>query len=151
MILILNGPNLNLLGTREPEIYGTMTLEDLSGKCQIWGEDIGFNVTSRQSNSEGKLIDWIHQAQTDGFLGVVLNAGGLTHTSVALRDAIAGVTIPIVEVHLSNIHSREVFRHQSAIGGVCLGSIAGFGPTSYQAAILCLGQYLNTSQEDANN
>lgn len=75
MILILNGPNLNLLGTREPEIYGTMTLEDLSGKCQIWGEDIGFNVTSRQSNSEGKLIDWIHQAQTDGFLGVVLNAG----------------------------------------------------------------------------
>ena len=151
MILILNGPNLNLLGTREPEIYGTMTLEDLSGKCQIWGEDIGFNVTSRQSNSEGKLIDWIHQAQTDGFLGVVLNAGGLTHTSVALRDAIAGVTIPIVEVHLSNIHSREVFRHQSAIGGVCLGSIAGFGPTSYQAAILCLGQYRNTCQEDTNN
>ena len=142
MILVLNGPNLNLLGTREPEIYGTVNLEDLAAKCEVWGKDIGLDITSRQSNFEGQLIDWIHRAESDGFNGIALNAGGLTHTSVALRDAIAGVTTPIVEVHLSNIHSREPFRHQSMIAGVCLGSVAGFGPTSYRAAILCLGEHL---------
>ena len=149
MILILNGPNLNLLGTREPDIYGTMTLEALSAKCELWGKDVGFGTTSRQSNSESQLIDWIHRAQKDGFYGVILNAGGLTHTSVALRDAIAGVAIPIVEVHLSNVHSREPFRHQSTIAGVCLGSIAGFGPIGYQAAILCLSQHLKDNRLEA--
>jgi 3-dehydroquinate dehydratase-2 len=150
MILVLNGPNLNLLGIRETEIYGTTTLEDLAAQCEVWGKDIGLEVTSRQSNFEGQLIDWLHRAESDGFDGIALNAGGLTHTSVSLRDAIAGVSIPVVEVHLSNVHARDAFRHHSLITGVCLGSIIGFGPTSYRAALLCLGAHLSFATAAGN-
>ncbi|MCY4355212.1 MAG: type II 3-dehydroquinate dehydratase [Truepera sp.] len=144
MILVLNGPNLNLLGLREPEVYGEGTLEELEAKCEAWGEDLGLTVVSRQSNFEGQLIDWLHRAESDGFRAVILNAGGLTHTSVPLRDAIAGIDIPVVEVHLSNVHAREPFRHRSLISAVCLGTIAGFGPTSYQAALLTLSERVDT-------
>lgn len=136
LILVLNGPNLNLLGTREPEVYGTGTLDDLDGLCAGWAADLGLGVTCRQSNHEGQLIDWLHAAADQGFTGVILNAGGLTHTSVALRDAVAGIRLPVIEVHLSNVHAREEFRHTSLLSAVCRGVIAGFGVRSYQAALL---------------
>lgn len=135
MILILNGPNLNLLGKREPEIYGHATLEDLEQQCAMWGAEVGQSVICRQSNYEGQLIDWLHRAEAEGVRAVVINPGGLTHTSVALRDAIAGIALPVVEVHLSNLYRRESFRHTSLIAGVCVGSISGLGAEGYGAAI----------------
>ena len=141
-ILILNGPNLNLLGRREPEVYGHRRLADVEDLCVTWGEDLGFEVTCRQSNHEGALIDAIQQADRDGLVGVVLNAGGFTHTSVALRDAIAGVDVPVVEVHLSNVHAREPFRSTSLIAPVCAGSISGFGVVGYRLAIVALAERL---------
>jgi 3-dehydroquinate dehydratase-2 len=142
MILVINGPNLNLLGKREPEVYGYSTLDDLNSQCQAWGDAVGINITCRQSNHEGVILDWLHAAPDEGVRAVVINPGGLTHTSVALRDAISGVGLPTIEVHLSNVHAREPFRHHSYIAPVCLGSIVGLGFSGYQAAILVLSKRL---------
>ena len=129
-ILFLNGPNLNLLGTREPSIYGRETLAEVEGLVRSRAAQVSVEIEFRQSNSEGQLIDWIHAARGHT-AAIVLNAGGLTHTSVALRDAIAGVSIPTIEIHLSNVHAREEFRHYSYLTAVCKGVIAGFGVQSY--------------------
>lgn len=140
MILVLNGPNLNLLGRREPQIYGHLTLAELEAQCQRWAQALGSAAVCRQSNYEGQLIDWLHGAEAEGAGGIVINPGGLTHTSVALRDAIAGISLPVIEVHLSNIYAREPFRHHSYISAVCRGSIAGLGALGYYAAIYALCQ-----------
>ena len=142
MILVLNGPNLNLLGRREPDVYGRATLADLEAACVETGRDLGVDVVCRQSNHEGQLIDWLHGAAGDGATGIVLNPGGYTHTSVALRDAIAGIDTPVVEVHLSNVHAREGFRRRSLTAGVCVGSVAGLGVAGYGLALRYLLQEL---------
>ncbi|HEY0028759.1 MAG TPA: type II 3-dehydroquinate dehydratase [Allosphingosinicella sp.] len=134
-IYVLNGPNLNLLGTREPEIYGADTLDDIAGRLEDRALELGVTVDVRQSNHEGHLIDWLHEAQAEGARAVILNAGGFTHTSVALLDAIKAVTTPVIEVHLSNPHARESFRHRSLIAKAARGTIAGFGALSYQLAL----------------
>lgn len=133
-VLVLNGPNLNLLGTRQPEVYGHTTLKMIEAACVEHGQSNGLSVSCLQSNHEGALIDAIHEAkgQQDG---IVLNAGAYTHTSIALMDAIASVELPVVEVHLSNIHARESFRHRSYIAPVALGQICGFGPHVYTLAL----------------
>jgi len=133
-VLVLNGPNLNLLGTRQPEIYGHTTLADVEAMCVAHGEARGVHVTCRQSNHEGALVDAIH-ASRGTFDGIVLNAGAYTHSSIALHDAILGTQLPVVELHLSNIHAREPFRHHSFIAPVAVGMICGFGPTGYTLAI----------------
>lgn len=133
-VLVLNGPNLNLLGVREPGHYGNATLRDVEDLCSSVAEELGLETACLQSNHEGALIDALHAAD-DSHIGVVLNAGGFTHTSVALRDAIAGIRTPVVEVHISNIHARESFRHTSLIAPVCIGSIAGLGIQGYALAI----------------
>ena len=133
--LVLHGPNLNLLGTREPEVYGHETLEDINRQLTDLGRELGVNLVFFQSNHEGALIDRIHAARTEGIAGMVINPGGLTHTSVALRDAIAAVAIPTVEVHLSNVHAREEFRRHSYVAPVVLGQIAGLGAFGYQLAV----------------
>ena len=138
MILVLNGPNLNLLGLREPEVYGHATLAELEAACVRWGQSLGREVVCRQSNYEGELLEWLHSAEDEGASAVILNPGGLTHTSVALRDAVAGIRLPVVEVHLSNVHAREAFRHRSYVSGVCAGTVAGFGLGSYRAALVAL-------------
>jgi 3-dehydroquinate dehydratase II len=129
--LVLHGPNLNLLGTREPAVYGRTTLAEVDRLIREHGRQRGLRVECRQSNVEGELIGWLQAAAREGFLGVVLNPGALTHYSIALRDAVAGITVPVVEVHLSNIHGREEFRRHSVIAAVARGQIAGFGPRSY--------------------
>lgn len=133
-ILILNGPNLNLLGQREPEVYGDMSLAELEESLKAIGADLGLEVECMQSNHEGELVDAIQRAGANGE-GVVLNAGAYTHTSVALRDAVAGSNAVVVEVHISNPHAREDFRHVSLLSGVCAGLIAGFGWESYALAL----------------
>ena len=136
-ILVLHGPNLNLLGSREPEIYGKLTLEDIDSRLQEAGRAMGLEVRSYQSNSEGALIDALHAAR--GWAsGVVFNPGGYTHTSVALRDAVAAIGIPVVEVHLSNVYTREEFRQRSLISPVCVGKITGFGWRSYLLGLQAL-------------
>jgi 3-dehydroquinate dehydratase-2 len=140
-ILVLHGPNLNLLGLREPEIYGRTDLATIEAELSAVGFDLGAVIDSRQSNHEGQLIDWLHEARTD-FDGVLINAGGLTHTSVALRDAIKACALPCVEIHLSNTHAREPFRHRSRIAGVCIGVVQGFGPLSYELGLRGLIDYL---------
>lgn len=143
-VLVLNGPNLNMLGTRQPEIYGSATLADVEALCVKHGESLGFSVQCLQSNHEGTLLDAIHAAK-GVHAGLVLNAGAYTHTSIALRDAIASVELPTVEVHLSNIHARETFRHTSFIAPVAIGQVAGFGTYSYVMALDALRQHLGGS------
>lgn len=137
-ILVLHGPNLNLLGQREPEVYGRQTLADIDSALSRLGEELQVAVETLQSNHEGVLIDRIHAAGKDGFAGIIINPGGLTHTSVALRDAIAAVELPVVEAHLSNIHARESFRQHSYVAGVVVGQVAGFGAMSYLLALRAL-------------
>src|SRR5260221_10049224 len=133
-ILFLNGPNLNLLGSREPEVYGRTTLAEIEAKVRARAKEMGVEVEFRQSNSEGELVTWVQQAK-ERFEVIVLNAAAYTHTSVALRDAIVAVGIPTIEIHLSNIHNREEFRHKSLLAPVCRGQISGFGVNSYILAI----------------
>ena len=142
-ILVLNGPNLNLLGTREPEVYGSDTLDDIVDGLRRLAGERGFDVRSVQSNVEGELVDAIHAASADGLLGAVFNPGAYTHTSIALRDAITGTGLPVVETHLSNVHAREEFRHTSMLSAVCLGVVGGFGPTSYRLALDALLTHLD--------
>lgn len=139
-VYILNGPNLNALGKREPGIYGGRTLAEIGDDCRKAGKSLGFEIEFRQTNHEGELVDWIHEA-ADKAAGVVLNAGAYTHTSIALHDAIrASKPLKVVEVHLSNIHAREEFRHKSMIAPVALGMICGFGPQGYILALNALAQ-----------
>lgn len=143
-ILVLNGPNLNLLGLREPAVYGAHTLADVEALCRAEGERLGIAVECRQSNHEGTLVDWIQEAgravAAGQLLGVVFNAGAYTHTSVALHDAIRGASVPVIELHISNVHARESFRHHSYISPVARGIIVGLGVTGYAVAIDALAR-----------
>lgn len=141
-LMVLNGPNLNLLGTREPELYGSETLADIEERCRRVLEGAGHELDFRQSNHEGDLVDWLQEAgagvKTGDTLGVVLNAGALTHTSVAIADAITGASVPTIEVHLTNVHAREEFRHHSYISPVAAGIVIGLGALGYELAIRAL-------------
>ncbi len=130
-VLVLHGPNLNLLGTREPGVYGRATLAQVDGMLRDHARRRGHTVECRQSNHEGQLVDWLQAARREGFAGVVFNPGAFTHYSFALRDAVAAIALPVVEVHLSNVHGREEFRRHSVIASVARGQISGFGPQSY--------------------
>lgn len=134
-VFVLNGPNLNLLGTREPDIYGRQTLDEIAAMIEARAGELGLSVDVRQSNHEGHLVDWLHEAGAAGARAVLLNPGGLTHTSVALRDAVAAIAVPVIEVHLSNPEARESFRHISMIAPVTRGSVRGFGAQSYLLAL----------------
>ncbi len=140
-ILILHGPNLNLLGRREPGVYGSLTLEQIDARLADIARELGLEIECKQSNQEGVLVDALQQAETSAD-GVVFNPGGYTHTSVALRDAIAAIRIPVVEVHLSNIAAREEFRHTSVVSAVCRGTITGFGWESYALGMRALASML---------
>ena len=135
LIYVLNGPNLNLLGLREPEIYGSDTLDDIGERLAARASGLGVAIDMRQSNHEGHLIDWLHEANAKGAKAVLLNAGGLTHTSVALHDAIKSIQVPVIEVHLSNPQARESFRRRSLVASAARGSIAGFGALGYELAL----------------
>lgn len=141
-ILILHGPNLNLLGTREPDVYGRTTLADIDRQLAVLADELGVTVESFQSNHEGTLIDRIHAAAREGVAGLLINPGAYTHTSIALRDALAGVALPCVEVHLSNVHARESFRRRSLIAPVVLAQVAGFGAAGYGLALRGLVAHL---------
>ena len=134
-VYVLNGPNLNLLGLREPEIYGADTLDDIAGRLEDKARALGLEVELRQSNHEGHLCDWLHEAQADGAKAVLLNAGALTHTSLALYDAIRSIRTPVIEVHISNPQAREAYRHKSYVAMAAKGSIAGFGAFGYELAL----------------
>ena len=142
-ILILHGPNLNLLGQREPEVYGHQTLAGINETLTSLAKDLNVLIETFQSNHEGDLIDRIHTAAKEGFSGIIINPGGLTHTSVALRDAISAVDLPVMAAHLSNIHARESFRQHSYIAGVVVGQVSGFGAMSYQLALRGLVAHLS--------
>lgn len=145
-ILILNGPNLNLLGTREPEIYGSQTLRDIESKIKNRASTLKIDVTFKQTNHEGEIIDALHR--TKGRVqGVILNAGGYTHTSVAIRDAISAIDAPVVEVHLSNLHAREEFRHTSLLAAVCMGHVSGLGAIGYELALVALFDKFQDEEE----
>jgi 3-dehydroquinate dehydratase II len=144
-IRVLHGPNLNLLGTREQSIYGTLSLDALDSAITKLAKELAVEVDLRQSNSEGQLVTWIQEARTE-YHGIIINPAAYTHTSIAIRDAIAAVGLPTVEVHLSNIYQREEFRHQSYITGVALGQIAGLGPTGYLLALRGLHDHLTASR-----
>jgi 3-dehydroquinate dehydratase-2 len=134
-IYVLNGPNMNLLGLREPEIYGSDTLDDIAGQLEDRARELDLKVDVRQSNHEGHLVDWLHEAQATGAKAVILNAAAFTHTSIAIHDAIKSIRTPVIEVHLSNPHKREDFRHVSWVGRAARGTIAGFGALSYVLAL----------------
>jgi 3-dehydroquinate dehydratase-2 len=134
-IFVLNGPNLNLLGVREPDVYGRDTLDDIASALEDRARELGLGIEMRQSNHEGHLIDWLHEAQASGAKAVILNAGGYTHTSVALHDAVKAISVPVIEVHLSNPQARERFRHRSMIAPVAAGTITGMGALGYQLAL----------------
>ncbi len=142
-ILVLHGPNLNLLGTREPETYGSQTLADINTELVTLGQSLNADISTYQSNHEGKLVDRLHLAGSDDFDGIVINPAAYTHTSVALRDALLAINLPFIEVHLSNVHQRESFRHQSFLSDIASGIIAGFGSTSYTLALRGLVILLN--------
>jgi 3-dehydroquinate dehydratase II len=135
IVYVLNGPNLNLLGLREPEIYGSDTLDDIAGRLEDQAQGLGLEIEMRQSNHEGHLIDWLHEANATAAKAVILNAGAFTHTSVALHDAIKAIRVPVIEVHISNPHAREAFRHHSYISAVARGVIVGFGAAGYALAL----------------
>lgn len=135
VIYVLNGPNLNLLGLREPEIYGTQTLDDIAGMLEDKGQDLGLSIDMRQSNHEGHLIDWLHEAQAEEVKAVLLNAGAYTHTSIALHDAIKSIKTPVIEVHLSDPMKREPFRHISYVGMAAVDCVSGLGAQSYIVAL----------------
>ena len=139
-ILVLSGPNLNLLGTREPAVYGSQTLADIGRLLEQRGAALGFTVESRQTNHEGALVDWLHEAQATGCHAVLLNAGAYTHTSIALLDAIRAIKVPVIEVHLSNPHTREEYRHKSYVGMAAKGTVCGFGANSYLLALEAAAQ-----------
>ncbi len=143
-ILILNGPNLNLLGRRQPEVYGTTTLGDIEALCHDSAATLGLSVEFVQSNSEGALVDALHGALGIHH-GVILNAGAYTHTSIALMDAISGIDLPVIELHLSNIHAREAFRHRSFVAPVALGQICGFGADGYPLALRAMAAHLGAT------
>ena len=143
-ILIINGVNMNMLGLRETEKYGTMTLKDLEKELYAFSFEIGIDIETFQSNFEGEIVEKIHQTK-DNFDGIVINAGAYTHTSIAIRDAISAVNIPTVEVHMTNIYKREEFRHHSYIAPVCIGQISGFGINSYKLGLKAVVDYLNTN------
>lgn len=134
-VYVLNGPNLNLLGLREPEIYGSDTLDDIASRLEDRGRELGLELDVRQSNHEGHLCDWLHEAQAEGARAVLLNAGALTHTSLALYDAIRSIKTPVIEVHISNPHAREAYRHKSYVAMAAKGTIAGFGAFGYELAL----------------
>jgi 3-dehydroquinate dehydratase-2 len=140
-LLVLNGPNLNLLGLREPHLYGHTTLPELEAGLIKLAQTLGVSLATFQSNHEGALVDRIQAARTDGTDFIILNAGAYTHTSVAIRDALAGVKIAFVEVHLSNVHKREEFRHHSYLSDLAVGVVAGLGPSGYEAAVRFAAQY----------
>ncbi len=135
LVFVLNGPNLNLLGTREPEVYGHDTLDDIAVKLEDHAATLGLTIDLRQSNHEGHLIDWLHEAASRSAKGIILNAGGLTHTSVALHDAVKAIVTPVIEVHLSNPAARESFRHYSFVAPAARGSITGLGALGYVLAL----------------
>ncbi len=135
LIYVLNGPNLNLLGLREPEIYGADTLDDIAGRLEDRARALGVAIDMRQSNHEGHLIDWLHEAQAKGAKAVLLNAGGLSHSSVALHDAVKAIGVPVIEVHLSNPQARESFRRRSLVAAAAKGTITGFGALGYELAL----------------
>ena len=149
-ILLLNGPNLQLLGSREPDIYGRTTLADIVDDTTALANKLGFELMAYQSNSEGELVTLIGDAPRNGFAGVLINPAAYTHTSVAIRDAIAAAALPAVEIHLSNISSREAFRHESLTAPVCIGVVAGFGAFSYQMALLALAKRLGADMQPVN-
>ena len=144
-IRVLHGPNLNLLGTREQSIYGTLSLDALDSAITKLAKELAVKVDLRQSNSEGELVTWIQEART-GYDGIIINPAAYTHTSIAIRDAIAAAGLPTVEVHLSNIHQREEFRHRSYVAGVAIGQISGLGPTGYLLALRGLHDHLTASR-----
>ena len=148
-VLVLNGPNLNLLGTRKPEVYGSTSLADVEEMCRHEGGKLGLEVVFRQSNHEGQLIDWVHEfgaeVKAGNSIGAVFNAGAYTHTSAALHDAIEGASLPVIEVHISNVHAREEWRHHSFISPVARGIIVGFGVTGYLLAIQGLHRLSDTA------
>ena len=143
-ILVLNGVNLNMLGIREPEKYGTMTLKDLEKELYAYSFEIGIDIETFQSNFEGEIVEKIHNAKNN-FDGIVINAGAYTHTSIAIRDAISAVNIPTIEVHITNIYKREQFRHNSYIAPVCVGQISGFGLNSYKLGLKAVVDYISTT------
>lgn len=140
-VLVLNGPNLNMLGKREPSIYGATTLADVEAMCVEAAPTLGLSADCRQSNHEGVLIDWCHEAR-ESHQGIIINAGGFTHTSVALRDALSAAELPVVEVHISNIHARESFRHTSLIAPIAVGMICGLGTIGYRLALEAMAEIL---------
>lgn len=142
-ILVLHGPNLNLLGTREPAVYGSTTLDEINQSLVLFAENKGANLVCLQSNSESVLIDRIHQARTDGTEFIVINPAAFTHTSVAIRDALAAVAIPFIEVHLSNVHAREAFRRESFFSDIAVGVICGLGASGYEYAVQYALNYKN--------